>query len=360
MEHEVRGDPHAIDAEWMTGALEKAGIARGATVISLELMGLIGTGQMGRNARYSLTWDDPEGRPATVVGKFPAADETARATGFDGSYQKEWFFYRELRRTVGVRTPDVWVALLDDVAKDFVLIMEDMKGCEQGDQFRGLDVEQAMLGIEQAVAFHAPRWGDEDLKAHFAVDAAEGAGKLAGIYSMVLEMSLARLGDLVDEPSRQLARDFEPLVGQWALGTDTPYTLVHMDYRPDNFLFGTGPDAPPLAIVDWATITYALGTHDVAYMIGGSFEPEERRRVERDLVRHYCTLLNEQGVDYDQETCWRDYCISSLWGVVMSIIATMLAQETERGNRMLATMLRRHAWHAIDCGALDLLRAGAS
>ena len=151
--NEVCGEPSAIDASWMTAALEEAGVARGAKVTDLSLDGLIGTGQMGRNARFSLTWDEPDGRPASVVGKFPAEDPTARATGFDnGSYAKEWHFYRDLRPRVSVRTPQAWVNRFDESARSFVLIMEDLKGCAQGDQFRGLTVDEAALAVEQAVA----------------------------------------------------------------------------------------------------------------------------------------------------------------------------------------------------------------
>ena len=358
MDQDVCGEPTAISAEWMTDALEAAGVARGAAVVRLTFDGLIGTGQMGRNARFTLEWDDPEGRPASVVGKFPSDDPTARATGFDkGSYAKEWSFYRDLHPTVHVRTPTVWVNRFDEAGKNFVIIMEDMRDSAQGDQFRGLTFDEAMLAVEQAVAFHAPLWGDASLMALETETGDEAVAKLSGYYGALVELSLARLGDLVDDEVRALARQFTPYVSQWAQGTGTPLTLAHMDYRPDNFLFGTTPDAPPLTIVDWATITFGLGTHDIAYMIGGGFEPAQRRRVERALVTRYCNLLNAAGVAYSEEDCWRDYRVSSLWGVLMSIIATMLAQETERGNRMLATMLRRHAHHAIDCDAISLLEA---
>ena len=38
----VVGDPNAIDAEWMTQALEEAGVADGATVTGVEFAGYIG------------------------------------------------------------------------------------------------------------------------------------------------------------------------------------------------------------------------------------------------------------------------------------------------------------------------------
>jgi hypothetical protein len=157
MSTELRGDPAAIDAVWMTNALEDAGVARGAKVIELHLDGLIGTGQMGRNARYCLTWDEPDGRPASVVGKFPTDDPTGRATGFnENTYVKEFRFYTEIRPTVSVRTPIVWVAEFDAEARAFVFIMEDLKDSRQGDQFHGLTADEAALAVEQAVGSMPP------------------------------------------------------------------------------------------------------------------------------------------------------------------------------------------------------------
>ena len=82
----------------MTEALESAGVARGATVTDVEFDGFIGTGQMSRNARYGLTWDRPDGRPATVVGKFPSHDESTKLSSFgSGAYHHEYAFYADAR-----------------------------------------------------------------------------------------------------------------------------------------------------------------------------------------------------------------------------------------------------------------------
>ena len=356
MRYEVLGDPNSIDAAWMTVALEDATVARGATVTELRFEGFIGTGQMARNARFSLVWDQPAGRPASVVGKFPSDDPTGRATGFDGgSYRKEWLFYRELRATVGVRTPEVWVAAFDEPASSFVLIMEDLNGSAQGDQFRGLTRDEAALAVEQAVLLHAPRWGDESLAVALGQDRDEGSERLSLIYGATMEGTIERLGPLLDGAAIDLVRAFAPLVQRWARREGTPATLAHMDFRPDNFLFGVEPGAPPLAVVDWQTISYAPGANDVAYMIGGGFEPDQRTEVERDLVADYAARLRAAGIDYGDDACWLDYRLGSLWGVAMSVIATMLAEQTERGDRMLSTMLRRHAAHALDLDALQLL-----
>lgn len=356
MSLEVIGHPSEVDAPWLTAALERAGVARGASVTDVELVGLIGTGQMGSSARFRLTWDDPDGRPTSLVGKFPTDDATVRTTAFAGAYLKEWLFYEKLQPTVGVRAPHAYVVAFDAEAERFAFLMEDLHGSEQGDQFRGLTVDEAALGVEQAVALHAPRWGDDRLQLLWGgLSRAEGAERLELIYQATLEGSLARIGPAQPPEAVGLARRLGPLVSRWLLAATSPSTLAHMDFRPDNFLFGVAPDAPPLAVVDWQTITYGPGVNDVAYMIGGSFEPDERAGVERNLVADYAARLRAAGIAYDDASCWDDYRLASLWGVVMSVIATMLAAQTERGDRMLATMLRRHAAHALDLDALALL-----
>jgi hypothetical protein len=60
-------------------------------------------------------------------------------------------------------------------------------------------------------------------------------------------------------------------------------------------------------------------------------------------------------VAYDTDVCWRDYRHGSLWGVVMSVIATILAVETDRGNDMLTIMAARHGRQALDLDAMALL-----
>ena len=354
----MRGDPADIDELWLTEALDEAGVAAGAKVTNVEFDGLIGTGQTGRNARFLLTWDDPDGRPASVVGKFASADEMARASAFEsGTYLTEWKFYNSLAETLNVRTPRCHVARFDESVPAFVLIMEDLAGSRQGDQFIGLTADEAALGVEQAIGLHSPRWGDATLQS-FGDHRPKGdvaAMMLGAVYGMMVEPFLARLGAGLDADVVELVRALIPKAQQWAIGPDTPRTVVHLDFRPDNFMFGTTPEAPPLVIVDWQTVTDGNAMMDLAYMIGGSFEPTRRAEVERDLLAEHRMGLAAAGIDYDADTQWRDYRLGSLWGVVMTVIATILAAETERGNDMLTVMGQRHGRHAIELEALDLL-----
>ena len=356
---DVRGEPADIDAAWMTAALDAAGVARGATVTELRMEGFIGTGQTGRNARFALTWDDPTDRPASVVGKFPSGDPSARAFAFEnGTYLNEWTFYSQVAGTLEIRTPVVHVARYDPVTPDFVLIMEDLADSRQGDQFDGLSEDHARLAVAQAVGLHAPRWGNPGLSTLTPdrPSGEEAAVRLGTIYEMMVEPFLDRLGSGLDPDIVDLVRELGPHAVAWSRGTDTPHTVVHLDFRSDNFMFGTHEEAPPLVVVDWQTVTEGNAMWDLAYLIGGSFLPPERARVERGLLEHYRQGMAAAGVEYDAETMWRDYRHGALWGVVMTVIATILAAQTERGDAMLTVMAQRHGRHALDLQSLDLVR----
>ncbi|MDY7101426.1 MAG: phosphotransferase [Actinomycetota bacterium] len=358
----VCSEPEAIAGPWLTEALEGAGVARGAEVTDVEFLGCIGTGQTGRNARFALTWDEPEGRPATIVGKFPSADPNARQNAFaNGNYRKEWLFYDRVAPTVGIRTPQCYVARYDTAAPDFVLLMEDLCDSCQGDQLDGLTPDQIALAVEQAVALHAPRFGDPTLET-FLNDglpelSAEQVGMMAQmLYGATLPGFLERLEDRLDPDIAQLAKDFAPHVARWTQGTDTPATVIHLDYRADNLLFGTTPDAAPLVVVDWQTLGAGLGHSDIAYLISGSFsDAADRAAQEGDLVEDYRARMAAEGIEQSVDDCWRDYRFGSLWGMVITVIATVAAEQTERGDDMLTAMAQRHGRQALDLDALALL-----
>jgi hypothetical protein len=358
MSVEVRADPRAIDAAWLSEALEEVGIARGASVSDVVFEGFVGTGQMSRNARLRITWDGPaDGRPTSVVGKFPSDDEAARAgAAAGGLYFHECAFYRELLPTVDVRTPTCFLARYDEDGS-FVLLLEDMAGSEQGNQLTGCSLDEMALGIEQAVALHAPRWGDPALAGLDALAPTdEGrAEMLDTFYNSTVGPGLERLGHRLDDDVIDLVRRFAPLVGQWSWGLGTPHTIVHSDFRPDNFLFGRTPDAPPLAIVDWQTTSKSVGLADVAYLIGGALDPGLRATNERDLVEEYRRQLNARGIPLSADDCWRDYRWGALWGLIIAVAATMMAEQTERGDAMLTHMIALHGRHSLDLDALALL-----
>ena len=73
-------------------------------------------------------------------------------------------------------------------------------------------------------------------------------------------------------------------------------------------------------------------------------------------MSRYVKRLAAAGVDYNADDAWRDYRWGALHGVLIAVLATVMAEHTERGDDMLSLMAIRHAKHAIDLNVLDLVR----
>jgi hypothetical protein len=108
-------------------------------------------------------------------------------------------------------------------------------------------------------------------------------------------------------------------------------------------------------VVDWQTSGHGFAMWDLGYLIGGSFEPAVRADVERDLLADYLDCMAAAGISYDADTCWHDYRLGAVWGVVLSVIATIVAAETDRGNDLLTLMTARHGRQVLDLESMALL-----
>ena len=105
-------------------------------------------------------------------------------------------------------------------------------------------------------------------------------------------------------------------------------------------------------------MTVAVGSplRAFCYLLGASLLREERLAAEDELVRAYDRGLKEAGVEsYAWDQCWEDYRRGAFAGVVMSVVASMIVQQTERGDAMFTAMAVRHSRHAIDLGADEFL-----
>jgi aminoglycoside/choline kinase family phosphotransferase len=357
----IADTPDALTPEWLTTALAAGGHLDEARVVAVETTP-VGTGQMCDSVRVTLTYDGPTEAPPTLVAKQPAADPTSRATALSlRSYEKEVRFYQELAPTLAVRTPGVLHADIDPATASFVLLMEDLAPATAGDQLAGCDAEAAALAVAELVNLHAPRWGDESLTTLDWLHSDSPEGR---------EMMAVMLPNLWDGFRQRYAADVLPHVSQAGealftgmrgyLGSSrSPATVVHGDYRLDNLLFSPPPASRLAGVVDWQTCALGPGARDVAYFLGAGLDPAERARVEEGMVRDYHAGLEASGVaGYAWDTCWEEYRLGTFAGLLMAVAASMLVERTDRGDQMFLTMADRHARHALDLEAPDLLRAG--
>ncbi len=344
-----------LDPEWIAAHSEVAG----RTPVAAAFAGFIGTGQMSRNARFTLDWGGRDG-PASVVVKIPSSEAATRAASFEhGIYQKECEFYRSIVRLVDVAAPGAFAVHLDEHAQDFAIVLEDLTGSEQGDQFTEPSHGQLVLAIEQAAALQAPVWDRTDGPAFetYRAGATGRADTLRMLIPAFLPTVFERLGDGLEPDVAELLERFGGVAGDWHHARSGPTTLVHGDFRPDNFLFGVAPDAPPIMVVDWQTLGLGPGVTDVAYLLGAAVRPERRRDIETEMLARYRAALVGRGIDYGPDDCQADYAFGSLHGVVVAVMATTMADQTERGDALFTLMLNRHGRHALDLGVLDRIDA---
>jgi hypothetical protein len=310
--------------------------------------------------RFHLVWEgDVTDAPSSVIGKFPSDDPISRGTGSEqGGYRKEVEFYRQIAPTVDVRTPYIYTAQIDANSGDFVLLMEDLAGSEQGDQLSGCTLDEAALAVEEAAKLHAPRWGDPKLSGFdfLGADPEVSAAGLDLIYSAVWPGFEARYAGRLDPEVMALAERFRTHVGPWSHALATPRTVTHGDFRLDNLLFGRAPGAPPLVVVDFQTVGHGYGASDVAYFLGGSLPLETRRAAEEELLSAWWESLRKRGVaSYGWDACWHDYRHGTYGGLLMAVVASQVVVQTARGDDMFIAMAEGAGRHAIDLEAEKLL-----
>jgi hypothetical protein len=342
--------PEAITSQWLTTVLRRAGLLQNAKIEGLESR-TVGTGQMGTSVRYAIGYDRSEERaPRSVV---------CRATALAmRSYEAEVSFYRDLAHTVDIRTPACHFADINLETGDFVLVLEDLAPCVQGDQLAGCGVDRAALAMEELARLHAPRWGDIRLEAlnWLNRNTPEAVDVMAGLMDSLIPGFLARYGPRLAPEHLRVAEHLVSSVGEWMHGHERPFVVQHADYRLDNMLFGTADGGYPLAVVDWQTVVLGPPLSDASYFLGAGLLPDDRREHERALLRLYYDALRARGVDgFSWDQCWNQYRRYSFSGLLMAIGASMMVVQTERGDEMFLTMASRHAEQILDLDAEEFL-----
>lgn len=320
----------------------------------------VGTGQIGRCIRFTLAYEgDARGAPRTLVGKFPAEDALSRQTGVAlGNYAREIFFYRELKPRLPVATPRCHYAEIVGSSAEFALILEDMAPARQGDQLTGCSPAVARAALLELVNLHAPSWQDARLRGQplLAEPSAAGSAAMRELYAAMLPGFLARFGAGLAADEREIIAAVAKSAGPPFAYPAEPWSLVHIDYRLDNLLIDERASLPRVSVVDWQSLVLGSPLSDVAYFLGASLLPELRRPLERELLRAYYDALLGAGVrDYPFERCWDDYRRGAFAGFAVTVVASMIVAETERGNEMFSVMARRHARHALDLGSSEFL-----
>lgn len=348
-----------VTPEWLTAVLARNGYDGVVASIRPQRFGE-GAGMMSLLTRLELDYASGRG-PSSVIVKMPSLSDANRATAVAfHCYERETIFLRDLASRTTARIPTVYLADIDG-EEDFVVVMEDMRGYEIGDQVVGCNLEQARLGMSCIARFHASFWGKVDdpefdfIPYHYPSYFSDTMHNVAiQVYDQMVEFA----GDALPPALRDVKEEYLaaiPALQKWA--TAAPRTIVQGDFRMDNLFFGTTPEQSPIALSDWQGLLRGKAAHDIAYFLSQSTPTELRRAHERELVALWQRGLVAAGVaDYSAEQAWEDYrrAVLTLWSYV-AVIAGVLEEGNERGRQWMTEMVRRSAATILDLGLLDLL-----
>ena len=331
----------------------------GVSGLKVESVTPIGTGQMAESYRVSFAAGSHGQLPPSVVVKVPSQSESSRAASrITRCYELETGFYTHVRSLVGVSAPNCLHVWFDAPSDDFVLVLEDIVSGKQGDQLSGASVEQARAAVDELVLLHAPLWNSPQLNTlswmpRHTMESSQGTRDLLrSVFARFTSRFESRVGAEVLELGAQLVANID--------GYDRAFpnneTIVHRDFRLDNLLFTETSHGTQVKVVDWQTASISSGATDLAYFIGASFAPEQRRLVENELVHRYHGGLTQSGIFMSWTEAWDQYRLFATSGYIMAIVASMLVKQTERGDAMFAAMANRHGQQMIDLETLSLFR----
>ena len=347
-------DPAGLTTGWVEAALREAGFDVSVSGVEAEP---VGTGQMSVSLRVRFRHEpETSGVPETLIVKIPSPNRDIRQLVSPG-YRAEIAFYRELAPTVAVRAPRCHLAVANDDASSFTLLLEDLAPAVPGDQIAGATVEAVASAARNLAGLHGPRWCDPSLRgASWVQPSSRGAHRFtADLVARALPQLAERLGPALSDRDRGTLEDAAGVLASFLDARPERFAPIHGDYRLDNLLFGPGGE---VAAVDWQTLDVGLPARDLGYLLGTCLDVGDRRAAEADLVEAYCVELARHGVeDYSASACFDDYGLGLLQCPLIIVLGAAYGTQTERGDAMFAAMIVRSCAAIRDLGSIALAQA---
>lgn len=318
----------------------------------------IGTGQVGDSVRFTLDFGDGQG-PATLAGKFAAADPTSRATAaLLGLYAREVQFYRDLAPQLPIRTPRTLFSDIDADGTRFFLLFEDLGPARGGNQIAGCTLADARAAVRQAAGLHAPSWQNPAmLDLPWLQPDPEAGAQVRALYPKAQAVFRERYRDVLEPDYMALCEELAEIMA--GSERQPPRTsLVHGDFRLDNMMFDIKGGAEPIAVLDWQTLAIGTGLTDVAYFLGCGIGNDLRRAHERELLALYCAEMTLRGVPLGIDAIWDDYVLGALHGVSTAVFSSAFVVRTPRGDANFLSMARGACALCLEHGSIAAMKKG--
>ncbi|MCV7380951.1 aminoglycoside phosphotransferase [Mycobacterium alsense] len=270
----------ALSPRWLTAALQPR--LPGVDVVAVTPGPVVD--RISTNARFSVKCADGTSHALCVKGYF---NDIGRAAPYIGA--PEAGFYRDLAAATGVRTLRAVYADIDPATRHGVVITEDVvaQGATFLDGNSPYTADQAVDTLAQLARLHAatwsqPRWAGVEWLA-------PRLGRVLDVWGVqrTREIIARNLGSASD--AHRLVDAYRGLMSP----EPGPWCVIHGDPHVGNLVVD---GAGVASLVDWQLVQRGGWYLDVGYHIASTLTVPERRRTERDLLRHYLDALAARGV----------------------------------------------------------------
>lgn len=332
----------ALSPKWLTAAL-------GTDVVEVTPGPIVD--RISTNARFTIRCADGSSQNLCVKGYF---NEIGRAARYIGA--PEAHFYRDLAAATGVRTLHSVYADVDPETWHGVIVTEDVaaQGATFLDGNSAYTPDQTAQTLAEFARLHAATW--DSARCAIAPWLAPRLGRALEVWGLPATLDI--IDRNIDGPNGQRipneVRDARRLVDAYRIlaapeMVSEPRCVIHGDAHVGNvFLDADGAGS----LVDWQLVQRGGWFLDVGYHIASTLTADERRRTERDLLRHYLDALASHGVTPPPwDDAWRAIAFGMVHGFFLWGITTKVQ------SAIIATLLRRLGTAVADHDALSAVQS---
>jgi aminoglycoside/choline kinase family phosphotransferase len=343
MSSNLPADASGLSPQWMTWALGHR--YPGVQIDGVELLRQAGATNL--HLRVGLRHHGHAGAPDSVFVKLPPPDAShAQAIGAAGMGLREASFYTHIAPTLSMRVPTAHFARADEDGA-FILLLEDLA---VDDGIRITDGSWAVPGalapraLEELAELHVRFEDPAALAPHRAWAAPAPPSDRQWLLTKLQQV----ITDHADEISPEYIAVGELYIEHHAaldaLWTDGPKTLLHGDPHIGNLFL----DGDRVGFLDWGMTTIGSAMRDVSYFITMGVEPEDRRRMQHDLLKHYLAVRQSLGgVPISFDDAWAAHRLLAGYTVLASFLGLTPPYNTEV-RRPFSSGFRRRSMLALE------------
>jgi hypothetical protein len=342
MPNRLPTDASGLTAEWMSSALTRS--FPGVAVADVAVIGRSASTNL--HLRLGLTFAERAGAPDSVFAKLPPPDPTHRQSiGAAAMGAREANFYTQVAPSISMRVPACHFARVD-ADGSFLLLLEDLAtdGFRVSDGSWAVPGELAPRALEELAELHVAFEDPAMVRRHASWAAPAPPADRRPMLTKLLEVVTEHADELSEDyvaVGRLYVEHHERIDALWAQG---PHTLLHGDPHIGNLFV----DRDRVGFLDWGMTTVASALKDVSYFLTMGVEPEDRRRMQRDLWRHYLDVRRSLGgspISFDD--AWAAHRVLAGYNVLASFLGlTPPYNAPER--RLFSSSFRRRAMLALE------------